>query len=203
MKIKTKLRLGFGFLFVVVLSFGALALFYINEISKNAEIILKDNYESLQHSRDMRQVLDDNTLPLGRTAIAAFDDQLANERNNITEPGEREEVIQLVTAYNKLTGAGTLPADLLPVEREVRRRLRNIEDINMQAIVRKHEAAKTSVQKATMLLGLVGSFTFLILFSFMANFPGFVANPLRQLLDGIRQIGNRNYKQRLEFKNNW
>ncbi|MEO6148694.1 MAG: ATP-binding protein [Mucilaginibacter sp.] len=202
MKIKTKLRLGFGFLFVVVLSFGALALFYINEISKNAEVILKDNYESLQHSRDMRQVLDDNALPLNPNAVATFDKELTNERNNVTEIGEQEEVNGLIAAYHKLTFGGTSAANLQPVAKEVRKRLRNIEDINMKAIVRKHETAKASISRATLLLGLVGSFTFLVLFSFMANFPGFVANPLRQLLDGIRQIGNRNYKQRLEFKNN-
>ncbi len=47
MKVKTKLRLGFGFLFIVVLFFGATALFYIRQISENSNIILKNNYESL------------------------------------------------------------------------------------------------------------------------------------------------------------
>ncbi|RZK23147.1 MAG: HAMP domain-containing protein, partial [Flavobacterium sp.] len=150
----------------------------------------------------MRQVLDDNTLPLDKNTKVIFAKELKNELNNITEHGEKEEVALLVMGYNRLISERVQPADFPLIEREIRRHLRNIEDINMQAIVRKHEAAKASVRKAALLLGLVGSFTFLILFSFMANFPGFVANPLRQLLDGIRQIGNRNYKLRLEFKNN-
>jgi NtrC-family two-component system sensor histidine kinase KinB len=33
MKIKTKLRLGFGFLFVVVIFFGAISLYCMNQIS--------------------------------------------------------------------------------------------------------------------------------------------------------------------------
>ena len=66
MKVKNKLRLGFGFLFVVVLLFGMITLFYINEISNSAKVILKDNYESLNFTRDMRTVLDEKDLPLVR-----------------------------------------------------------------------------------------------------------------------------------------
>jgi NtrC-family two-component system sensor histidine kinase KinB len=66
MKVKNKLRLGFGFLFVVVLLFGMITLFYINEISNSAKVILKDNYESLNFTRDMRTVLTSRTCPLVR-----------------------------------------------------------------------------------------------------------------------------------------
>ena len=59
MKIKNKLRLGFGFLFVVVFFFGGLSIFYIHDISDNAKVILKNNYESLSFAREMRTILDD------------------------------------------------------------------------------------------------------------------------------------------------
>jgi PAS domain S-box-containing protein len=72
----------------------------------------------------------------------------------------------------------------------------------MQAIVLKNDRAKASVDKATLLLGFIGSFTFLVLFSFSVNFPGFIANPLRALLAGIREIGEKNYNQHLNFDKN-
>ena len=64
MKVKNKLRLGFGFLFVVVIAFGVAALYSINRISESAEVILKDNYKSLDYVRGMRDVIDNNTFPL-------------------------------------------------------------------------------------------------------------------------------------------
>ncbi|RVU00675.1 HAMP domain-containing protein [Mucilaginibacter limnophilus] len=198
MKIKTKLRLGFGFLFAVVLFFGALSLFYINEISKSAEIILKDNYESLRYTREMRKVLDEQPLPLSNSAFKTFENSLIKEEVNITEHGEQNEVVALRKAFTLLTSAQNKP----DAEREVRRRLQNIDDVNMRAIVRKNITAQNSVKQAVMLLGFAGTITFLILFSFCVNFPGFVANPLRQLLNGIKEISKGNYGQRLEFSNN-
>jgi NtrC-family two-component system sensor histidine kinase KinB len=40
---------------------------------------------------------------------------------------------------------------------------------------------------------------FLVLFSFVVNFPGFVANPLKEFSEAIKGISRKNYKQRLEF----
>lgn len=202
MKIKTKLRLGFGFLFAVVLFFGVLSLFYINEISKSSEIVLKDNYESLRYTRDMRKILDTQSLPLSKKALAAFEAQLKKEENNITEKGEQTEVSALKKSFLSLAQSPALTPVRTAAEREVRSRLQNIDDVNMQAIVRKNDAAQNSVKNASLLLGLTGGITFLILFSFSVNFPGFVANPLRQLSQGIREISQKNYKQRLEFRSN-
>ena len=85
MKVRTKLRLGFGFLFLVVLFLGATAIFYIRDISESAKVILKNNYESLSFARDMRTVLEDNSLPLQPQAVTQFETQLQNQEHNITE----------------------------------------------------------------------------------------------------------------------
>lgn len=202
MKIKTKLRLGFGFLFAVVLFFGALSLFYINEISKSAEIILEDNYESLRYTREMRKILDEQPMPLSNEAVRTFENALVKEEGNITEHGEQNEAVALRKAFTLLASTQTALQNKPVAEREVRKRLQKIDDINMHAIVRKNNTAQNSVKQAVMLLGLAGTITFLILFSFSVNFPGFVANPLRQLLNGIKEISKGNYGQRLEFSNN-
>jgi NtrC-family two-component system sensor histidine kinase KinB len=199
MKIKTKLRLGFGFLFVVVLFFGATAIYYIQEISKNAKVILKDNYETLSYTREMRTLLDENSLPLTPAIAAQFNQQLIKEERNITEKGEHEAVVSLRKAFNKLGQPGLTPSSQQATEREVRSHLRQIELLNMQAIVRKNDTARASVNRASLILGFAGTFTFLVLFSFSVNFPGFIANPLRALLEGIREIGEKNYSKRLHF----
>ncbi|MCC8409187.1 HAMP domain-containing protein [Mucilaginibacter sp. UR6-1] len=199
MKIKTKLRLGFGFLFAVVIFFGALSLFYINEIAKSSQVILKDNYETLRYIREMRRVLDEQSLPLNKASADKFSQSLLKEKNNITETGEREAVERLTAAFNKITsGKATIQLDA--TERQIRAILMDIEDVNMRAIVRKHAAAQASVQKTTVLLGFAGTITFLILFSFSVNFPGFISGPLRKLQEGISEISRKNYATRLGFR---
>ncbi|MDB5086021.1 MAG: sensor histidine kinase [Mucilaginibacter sp.] len=203
MKIKNKLRLGFGFLFLIVLSFGVVAIFYIHEISDSAKVILKNNYESLSFAREMRTVLDENKLPLNNKAIKDFDRQLVLQEHNITEKGEAEATAGLRKAFNILQAPGVANAAALDnAQYHARAQLRQIELLNMKAIVRKNERAQASVNKATVLLGLVGTFTFLVLFSFSVNFPGFIADPLKKLVDGIREISQKNYNQRLNFSAN-
>jgi len=201
MKVKNKLRLGFGFLFVVVLFFGAMSMFYIRQISNNAKVILKDNYESLSYCRDMRQILDENTLPLKDASIKHFQAQLDKEAHNITEKGESESVNDLKAAFNKLLTA-TASADIENAEKQVRRCLLKIEEVNMQAIVRKNDTARKSVDESALILGFSASIAFITLFTFSVNFPGFITGPLGTLLSGIRAIGQKNYKQRIHFDKN-
>ncbi|SDE68524.1 Signal transduction histidine kinase [Mucilaginibacter pineti] len=202
MKVKNKLRLGFGFLFVVVLFFGAISIFYINQISNSAKIILKDNYETLSYCREMRTILDENSLPLSNAAIEKFNGQLAKEEHNITEPGEAAGVAGIKASFNLLQNKTASLADLAIAERTTRRYLRQVETINMKAIVHKNDRANTSVDESTLFLGFAGTFTFLVLFSFSVNFPGFILNPLNTLLTGIRAIGQKNYSQRIHFDKN-
>jgi NtrC-family two-component system sensor histidine kinase KinB len=202
MKIKNKLRLGFGFLFVVVMFFGAVSIFYIHEISDSAKVILKNNYESLSFAREMRTVLDENKLPLNETAKAQFAKQLQAQEANITEKGEPEATNALKQAFDTLQLANSTVVQQDQAQYNARAQLRKIEKLNMQSIVRKNDRAQESVKKATLFLGLVGSFSFLVLFSFSVNFPGFIADPLKALLEGIREISQKNYNQHLEFNKN-
>jgi NtrC-family two-component system sensor histidine kinase KinB len=202
MKIKNKLRLGFGFLFVVVMFFGAVSIFYIHEISDSAKVILKNNYESLSFAREMRTVLDENKLPLNETAKAQFAKQLQAQEANITEKGEPEATNALKQAFDTLQLANATLVQQDQAQYNARAQLRKIEKLNMQSIVRKNDRAQESVKKATLFLGLVGSFSFLVLFSFSVNFPGFIADPLKALLEGIREISQKNYNQHLEFNKN-
>ena len=202
MKVKTKLRLGFGFLFIVVLFFGATALYYIRDISENSKVILKNNYESLSFAREMRTVLDDNEIPLSKAAIDRFNSALLKQEHNITESGEGPSTYHVRNGLDVLVSGTPDINKQKSAVRVIRKSLRDIELINMQAIVRKDNAARASVNRATLFLGLVGSFTFLVLFSFSVNFPGFIADPLRELLQGIREIGEKNYGKRLNFEKN-
>ena len=49
---------------------------------------------------------------------------------------------------------------------------------------------------------MIGSFLFLVAFSFVVNFPGYIANPIKELTERIKEVSNRNYHQQLDFKSN-
>src|SRR5579862_2380589 len=85
MKIKQKIRLGLGLIFIFVLFFGVISIYFISQLSNSSKVILKNNYETLSFTREMRAVLDENSLPLNSTAQAAFNTQLVKQEHNITE----------------------------------------------------------------------------------------------------------------------
>nr|WP_121272315.1 ATP-binding protein [Pedobacter schmidteae] len=200
MKIKTKLRLGFGFLFVVILFFGGISLYYMNEISIRSKVILKDNYETLNFTSKMRSILDEHPLPLSVQAGASFNEQLVLESKNVTEAGEGKAVAELRLAFTGLIDPKASAVARQEAVAKIRWQLKLIDDLNMNAIVKKNAAAQASIEKSAMYVIFAASICFLILFSFIVNFPGFVANPLKEFSDAIREISRKNYKQRLEFK---
>ena len=61
-RLKTKLSIGLVFLFIVIVLFGVLGLFYINRLSNEGALVLKNNHESLVYCNKMLQALED--LPM-------------------------------------------------------------------------------------------------------------------------------------------
>jgi NtrC-family two-component system sensor histidine kinase KinB len=199
MKIKTKLQLGFGFLFVVVLLFGAISLFYMNRIAATSKVILSDNYKTLGYTRSMREALDERELPLSEQQFNIIKAKLELERTNVTEKGELEDVHALMDALYILSDPSTDMAKQKTAAASMRKHLGHIDQLNMAAIERKNAAAQQGVEKAGLYLVTAAALCFLVLFSFILNFPGFVARPLREFSEAIQAIKRKNYKQRLEF----
>ncbi|MFC3560397.1 HAMP domain-containing sensor histidine kinase [Pedobacter jamesrossensis] len=200
MKIKTKLRLGFGFLFIIVLSFGLIALFFLNELSDKSKVILKDNYKSLKYVASMRNLVDENTFPLENNKAQIFEQNLKNEGENITENGEKSAYQNLNLAYRTLQNSSTNSIKENGLK-NLRSALQHIEELNMKAIYDKNELASAASARANLYISIAAVLSFLILFTFIVNFPGFVANPLAEFSAAIKQISRKNYKQRLNFTN--
>jgi len=199
MKIRNKLFLGFGLLFVVVLFFGVVSVYYIEKISETTKVTLKNNYQTLTFTRDMRAVLDENDLPLSSAASERFDNSLKKQESNITEPGEREATVGVRNDFGLLTDPSQTLVQKQATEKDIRSQLKRIEGLNMQAIVSKDNATHAAVNRAGLYLGAMGFITFLILFVLIANFPGFIINPVHELTDALQDIKQKNYDTRLSF----
>jgi signal transduction histidine kinase/uncharacterized protein YfkK (UPF0435 family) len=194
MNIKTKITLALAFLFAVILLLGGLAAYYLNVVSAEAKEILNDNYETLEYVRNMR-------LSLKRTSFSPenmkiFAENLSLQEKNVTEVGEKEATQQLRHDFEYWKSH---PDSLNSVE-SIENVLFEIEKLNMQAIIRKNTETLQTADRVKNYMIFTASLCALITLTFILNFPGYVANPIRQLTEGIREIAKQRYEKRLHFK---
>jgi NtrC-family two-component system sensor histidine kinase KinB len=194
MTIKSKLSLGLAFMFAIILGLGGLGVYYLNELANDSQAILTDNYISLQYVSDMQKALLERTSD--PDAFQQFDENLRRQEANVTEEGEQEITTALRRDFNRLKA---IPADTAATKR-LQSNLLQLDDINRQAMFRKNGTAEKTATDALLLLAFVGTFCFLIVLSFVVNFPSYIARPVRELTRGIREITSRNFEERLHFR---
>jgi len=192
MNIKTKISLGLFFLFAVILIIGGISIYYLREISDDAKNIIKANYESIEYMQEMTASLD--SLQKDSTSLQRLKKNLKAQEGNVTELGEMEETIRLGNLVNELSKGYK---DSLVFE--IRHSIHKINDLNLKAIILKNAVADDTAHQATIYLIIIVTICFLVSFSFILNFPGYIANPIAQLTASIKAIANRNYEERLQF----
>lgn len=194
LQIKSKLSLGLTFLFIVIVLTGIVGLVGINKLANESKNILKANYESIVYSRNMQQDMDN--FPTQKIAyINDFEKNLEAQEKNITEPGELQATTTLRDLFEKYRQKDSLTTLIL----QMRLQLYKINDLNLNAILQKSKATQQTADKAQLYLEILGTICFLLSFSFLLNFPGYIANPIKELTAGIKQIANRNYSQRIHI----
>jgi PAS domain S-box-containing protein len=196
MKIKTKLNLGVGLLFLMIIILSLVAAFYIFSIKKDTENILKANYNTLEYSRNMLLSLDEISVNEEK-AIAVFETNLTNQIANITEIGEDKATHNLqknCEFLKKNTSDETL-------KNQIRQDIFEIMKLNMIAIKQKSDIAKHTAETANLWIAVTGTLCFLIAFNLLVNLPNNIANPIKELTESIKEIANKNYSQRVHFMN--
>ncbi len=191
MKLKTKLSLGLSFLFAVILAFGILGFFYINRLSNDAAQVLKNNHESLVYSNNMLKALEE--IPGKKDAFQLFNDNLQKQETNITEPGEKESTDELRKNFTQLM-ANPKDSSNYP---QLRQSLQVINDLNQNAILKKNAVAQKTAEDARFWLTIIFTILIILSITFIYNFPAIISDPVTKLSQGIREIANKNYNQRI------
>ena len=194
MNIKTKLSLGLIFLFAVIMVVGGISIYYLSELTIDSKNIIKDNYESLEYMRGIQAALDSLELNPSKAGLA-LERNLKGQEGNVTEEGELESTSLLRRAVEEVKSN---PGDSASLHR-IRQLAYAIMGLNMKAIVRKNDIAEKTADRATLYVIVIVSICFLISFSFIVNFPGYIANPISQLTASIKAIANKDYEERLHF----
>lgn len=192
MKIKAKLTLGIGLLFVMIILFGIVSTFYINVLKSDTENILFANYNTLEYGHHMLEALESGSSE----ANDKFESNLRKQEKTITEIGEREATQELRLNYNRYKISGDIT--IIP---KIKAGIFKIMEMNMQAIQRKSNLAKETAQNATYWIAITGALCFLLAFILLVNLPASIANPIKELSESIKQIAARKYSQRVTFEN--
>ncbi|MEZ0609655.1 ATP-binding protein [Fibrella sp. WM1] len=196
MTIKAKITLALAFLFAIMLLLGGVGAYYLNRLAADSQAILTDNYESLEYTSNMQKALIGLSAKPDTETLGTFEGNLKLQEANVTEVGEGEATQAVRRAFTQLQKT---PQDSFIVSR-LWAGLFRIDDVNRQAIIRKNDVAKQTARDALVWLAVVGTLSFLVVFSMLFSFPGYIANPLHELTQGIRQVASRNFEERLHFK---
>lgn len=192
MKIKTKLTLGVGLLFFLIILLSFVGTRYINALKSDTENILLANYNTLEYGRNMLVALEEGT----ENAKQKFEINLRNQEKNNTEIGEKETTTALRANYEAFKKNKSDNA----IFGEMRKGIFNLMKLNMQAIKRKSEVAKATAEDAVFWIAITGTMCFLIAFTLLINLPSSIANPIKELTESIKQIASKNYSERVHFE---
>ena len=194
MKIKTKLNAGVGLLFLMILVLSVLSGWYINQLKKDTNNILKANYNTLQYSRNMLLALEEiSSDPL---AYGVFEKHLEKQQKNVTEPGEKEATDNVAVHFRALKK----DSGNVALQSSIRKDIAELMQLNMSAIEHKSSIADSTAKSAIMAISVTGMLCFLIAFILLVNLPSNIADPIKILTESIRQIADQNYKERVRFE---
>ncbi|GAB3502906.1 ATP-binding protein [Emticicia fontis] len=194
MKIRTKLTLGVGLLFILITLLTYVGAKSINALKNDTENILVANYNTLEYSRNMLMALDELTTDKG--AIRKIEENLFKQLANVTEIGEKEATQSLKEHFallktNNFDGTTHL---------QIRKDITEIMRLNMEAIQRKSDVAKQTAATSTIWIAITGTLCFVIAFTLLINLPSNIASPIKKLTESIKQIAANDYSQRVYFE---
>jgi len=165
MKIKAKLYLGIGLLFLMILILAAVSTIFVSSLKKDTENVLSANYNSVEYARNMLKASDE--IHLNKEAIAQLESNFARQRQNVTEQGEKNITDRLSEQLIRLKENPEDPQ----VGKEFRADLVKLMTVNMDAIVMKSDHAKEMASNAFVFISVVGALCFLIGFVLFINLP--------------------------------
>lgn len=191
MTLQNKIALGTTFLFLMLLLIGGISMYYISEQKNVTQEVLKDNYESLNYCHGMLNLVNRED-PAQQKAHQGFDAYLRLQEKNVTEKGESAATAALRKAFEQVDRDSSAIL-------KVRQNILKILQINLQAIRRKNDIAIRAAQQAKLYISTLSGFLFLIGFTFVLNFPGLIAGPIRRFNEAIQELSRKNYTYRMHI----
>lgn len=211
MKIKTKIVLSFGFMFLIILLLGVVGSYYVHKLGDDAADMHKENHRTLNYMQSINSALDGIENHLLLDTIGTFDPQVQEvrenlelQKRNITETGEKQLTQELENDIDLLLeGLGNKKQEQTLAEIfEVKRTTGRIYDINNDKILFTNvEVARISDEVYFYMITISICASILGFFITIAV-PGYTIRPIRSFSKAIKDISHGNYDVRLQTKRN-
>jgi hypothetical protein len=208
---------GLGFLFLIIFALALFSSYQIQELSKDADTILKDNYASLVYCKNMLLALEDMSSSVDRRFLGSgdsqsayysklfeagkttFEESLAEEKANITELHESDFVAELENAYNQYLGLSSQISrsvgSVVPYRDEfpsaaarVRQAIIRINDVNMQAVERKSQSTHGAARRMIISISAFGAFSIVLAFFYFWYFSFYVSSVISFLAGKMKGL---------------
>jgi hypothetical protein len=138
-------------------------------------------------------------LQLFESGRAEFKKNLNAERNNITEIHEKEYVGALNSNYDTFLalcdrirkGSGNTSMyfnEVLPCYEKLKQSIHSINDINMQAVVRKSQMTKHDSANVINYMAIAASLCIILAFGYLWYFPFYVSNTISYLSNRMTEL---------------
>jgi signal transduction histidine kinase len=227
-KIKTlkgKMLLGFAVMIIILAGVVGWSIYNFEILSNAINDILVENYRSIKASDSMVESIerqDSALLLLLRTPEEQgqeifrrnekeFYSWLARAEDNITIEGEGEilekisnNYFDFVSKFDKFNNADEnrrweiYNEELLPIFTEIKNDIRELREINRQAMVDAQQSANSRANQAiiyTVILALTVTI-FSLIFAFYLTKQ--ILRPIKELEKGIKKVADRNFQQKVE-----
>ncbi|MEG0518478.1 MAG: ATP-binding protein [Bacteroidales bacterium] len=192
MKIKSKLTYSIGSLLIVIILLGLLSARNIKQMKRDTENILANNYNSVKYAQQMQAAL--NIFHKDTTALNTFMRSLQLQKENITEPYEKEATEELIREFMVFRQN--------PDQRNfvaMSEILNRIVLLNISVISNKAAVANKTANQSLILIIVVASLSAIVAMLMLIRFPRSFTRPIKELIEGIVEISNHNYDNRLNF----
>lgn len=138
-------------------------------------------------------------LQLFESGRVEFEKNLNAEKNNITEIHEKEYVDALNSNYDIFMalcaqikkGSGSTSMyfnEVLPCYEKLKQSIHNINDINMQAVVRKSQMTQHDSANVITYMAIVASLCVILAFGYFWYFPFYVSNTISYLSNRMTEL---------------
>lgn len=195
MNLRNRLTLGIGVLFILILLLGLQSVRSVRQLSVASKDILADNYNSVHYVEEMLRSLD--RFSQDSTSRGVLINSLALQQQNITEVNEKEVTSALTQKIDALTDSVSITQI-----QGIRDDLYRVMELNMNSIRSKSSGMESRAEGAVQWLTILSILCILLAAVFLIRFPAIILRPIDKLKQGITQIANHNYDERLDFGNN-
>lgn len=206
MKIKHKVTLALFILFLLILGLGGVGSYYIKLLSVNSSQIIKDNYRTLQYLYNIDNSLDILQYELAvneqaepeqkKKAVEQLRKNVELQNNNITERGERDLSAELTRNTDQLIAAIEANNRLKCFEfiHSMEQNLNQLYHMNEDALLNRNQQTQATADKAVLYMLTISICVLVVALIVLFTFPRFVAKPINQLSDSIKQVAKGNYQ---------